>query len=240
MRANFRPPVWATLLLVCFTALCLWAGNWNLERAGERQALTDGFLEGEQTPVSAGPLETSEALRIRYRQIRLSGTFSSDRQILLDNMVSRGQAGYQVLTPLITAHGAVLVNRGWVPANPDRTILPDVNVSDDEREVIGRIDRLPVPGIRMGRADGEDFKSWPRRLQFPSISDVEKTLDMKVLGYQVLLNPDESDGFRREWAPSGIPPERNRGYALQWFSFAAAAAIIYVALNLRRKGDLAS
>ena len=81
--------------------------------------------------------------------MRLNGHYDSAHQVLLDNMSYRGRPGYQVLTPLITPDGDVLVNRGWVPADGNRAVLPDVGVDDTPREVIGRIERLPRPGIRL-------------------------------------------------------------------------------------------
>ena len=59
------------------------------------------------------------------------------------------------------------------------------------------------------------------------------------LGYQLmpvmlLLEPEEPDGFVREWHPLTFGPERNVGYAVQWFGLALALAIIYLAVNLHR------
>ena len=47
----------------------------------------------------------------------------------------------------------MLVNRGWVPASGDRRILPDITVGSGTREVIGRIEWLPRPGIELAAAD---------------------------------------------------------------------------------------
>ncbi len=43
----------------------------------------------------------------------------------------------------------------------------------------------------------------------------------------VLLDPEESDGYVRDWAAPGFPPLRHIGYALQWFALALALFIIY-------------
>ena len=42
------------------------------------------------------------------------------------------------------------------------------------------------------------------------------------------------EGVKRRWARPDNGSERNRSYALQWYSFAALAAFLYVALNLKR------
>ena len=40
--------------------------------------------------------------------------------------------------------------------------------------------------------------------------------------------------FLREWTPQILPPERHQGYALQWFTFALAALVIFLVLHWRR------
>jgi surfeit locus 1 family protein len=50
----------------------------------------------------------------------------------------------------------------------------------------------------------------------------------------LLLDPGESDGYVRSWAPPGFPPLRHVGYALQWFALALALFVIYLAVNVRR------
>ena len=64
-------------------------------------------------------------------------------------------------------------------------------------------------------------------------------MDTELGDYQILLNPEEPDGFQRQWQPGGMGPQRNRAYAVQWFSFAAAAVVIYLVVNLRRGGEQA-
>jgi surfeit locus 1 family protein len=50
----------------------------------------------------------------------------------------------------------------------------------------------------------------------------------------MLLNPDESEGYVRDWRPLKFGPERNVGYAVQWFSLAAALLLIYIIVNTRK------
>lgn len=49
-----------------------------------------------------------------YRHVRVTGSFLHDRETLVQAVTARG-AGFWVLTPLRTAEGVVLVNRGFVP-----------------------------------------------------------------------------------------------------------------------------
>jgi surfeit locus 1 family protein len=52
------------------------------------------------------------------------------------------------------------------------------------------------------------------------------------------LDPDADRGFLRDWREARLDPEKNRGYALQWFLFAAVAAVIYLRRNVKIGGTL--
>ena len=86
-----------------------------------------------------------------------------------------GRPGFRVLTPLQRSDGMgwVLVDRGWVPLGATREQLPDVSVGIGEREVSGRLDRLPIPGVRIGPAAAPGASGWPRVLNFPIEADVK-------------------------------------------------------------------
>ena len=56
-----------------------------------------------------------------------------------------------MITPFaLRGGGWVLVNRGWVPIGASRAARPQIDVSADERELHGRTDNLPRPGMQMG------------------------------------------------------------------------------------------
>jgi surfeit locus 1 family protein len=142
-----------------------------------------------------------------------------------------------VLTPLLRddGRGLLLVDRGWVPLGDSRQQLPDVAVGDEPRVVRGRLDTLPVPGVRMGEAEVAGDRSWPRVLLFPELADIERALGAHIAPRIVLLDPDLPDGYERRWRPSiGLGPERHFGYAFQWFALAATVVVAFVAMSLRR------
>jgi len=235
---SFEPPAWSVavtaLALVAFVSL----GYWQLGRAHEKQALVDAFMDLSVQTVDADGLDFDSLAR--YQHVRLHGAYDSTRQILLDNMPSsEGRPGYRVLTPLERADGRgwVLVDRGWVPLGASREDLPDVAVGVRQREVSGVLDVLPIPGVRVGPAAAPGSTGWPRVLLFPTEADIETTLGIDVEPRIILLDAGAPDGFERKWRPAlGFGPERHLGYAIQWFAFALVAAVLFVALNLRRSG----
>lgn len=230
--ARFRPPIWATLGTVALGALFLSAGFWQLRRAAEKEALFAAFGAGGTATALEAPVPDDAARDLRYRLIALRGRYDPSRQVLLDARVLNQRSGYEVLTPFRVGGAAVLVNRGWIEAPANRAELPDVAVSDAEREILGQIDLLPRAALRVepGPPEGD----WPRRLLFPTAGEIADAIGYPVHDYQVLLDSGQPDGYLRQWRPQLLTAQEHVGYAVQWFALAAALGVIYVALNLKR------
>ena len=213
-------------------SICLTAGFWQWGRAAEKRALFAAFDRADAEVLNR-PIAAAELDAVLFRQIRLTGRYVADRQVLLDNMTFDGRPGYQVLTPLRTDAGVVLVNRGWVQAGNDRGMLPDIEVHDRMRTVSGRLNRLPRAGYELPAGPAGPDAPWPRRLSFPTAAELTEQLGMPVPDYQVLLAPTDSDGYLREWRPALMLPEKHVAYAVQWFLMAATIMIIYAVLTSR-------
>jgi surfeit locus 1 family protein len=238
---EFAPRAWAVLLTAVAVGAFVSLGWWQIGRGREKQAMIESFARGTQSSVELRDDVTVEELP-RYQHVRAEGRYDPSRQILLDNMPSQaGKPGYRVLTPFVrrdTDDGVgrlLLVDRGWVPLGASRETLPAVDVADGFRAVSGRLDRLPVPGVRVGEAGTPGDERWPRVLNFPRASDVEAVLGRPVEARIMLLDAAAPDGFERVWRPAlGFGPERHLGYAIQWFAFALTTVVIFIALSLRR------
>lgn len=233
---TFEPRLFTTLVAIVVFAALVRLGFWQLHRAEERQALFDAFAAGTETPLAIGGTSAPVA---RYARVRATGRYDSTRQVLIDNMVSHERAGYYVLTPFALAGGGwVWVNRGWVSTGSSRERLPDIAVGEGERQVTGRADRLPVPGIRLGQ-EAVLKPPFPVVASFPSAAELARLLGRSSwtpATESILLDAREPDGYVREWSPPGFPPLRNIGYAVQWFGLALALAVIYGVTNTRKAG----
>jgi surfeit locus 1 family protein len=232
-RTGFRPPLWGTIGLVVGCTICCTAGFWQLGRAEEKQALFTAFERSAEGQIRYDPVTDNEVEEHLYQRFTLSGRYEPERQILLDNMMYNGRPGYQVLTPLRVGATAVLVNRGWLRADPDRNVIPDITVRDKIRDVTGRLYRLPRAGYALEPVAPQPETAWPRRLSFPTIEEIVAHIGFAAHDYQLLLDPAEADGYTREWRPALMSPEKHLAYAIQWFMMAGTIMIIYVVLTIK-------
>jgi surfeit locus 1 family protein len=218
------------LLLVLLLSL----GQWQLRRAAEKTRVFDRISATENLPALAAPIDDRQFEGNRYRRLQLRGRYDGSQQLLLDNMIHEGQAGYHVLT-LFRPEGAarwLVVNRGWVRAAPDRRMLPDITVNEAVREIRGRIDTLPRPGLTLETAVAEEEASWPQVVFFPTIDELEALSGKPLFRYQLWLDEAYPDGYVRAWTPRTMTPEQHIGYAIQWFGLAAVLVVMAVAIGV--------
>lgn len=230
------------LLFAGFVAL----GFWQLDRAAEKRVLFDAFAAGETQMIGRSLLAEPALPEHRYLRLELHGRYLSSKQVLLDSMTHEGQVGFQVLTPFHPDDSDtwVVVNRGWIANAVDAQALPDVEVDEVARTIVGRIDALPRPGLKLD-ARAEMFENrWPRPLLFPTLAEIEAELGLPLAQYQLLLDDNQASGFERDWQPRSMPPENHVGYAVQWFSFAAVliaiSAILVIRASRQRKAPQAN
>ena len=238
MRYRFKPPLWSWFALFPALALLIGLGSWQLQRGVYKtrmQAVMDASSAAPAQPLSHA---TAAADEFEAPHLQARGQYLGDRQLLLDNQGNDGRPGYHVWTPLKLDDGTLLlVDRGWVAENGDRSQLPETAVDGSAREVAGLWRPLPQPGMRLA-ADACAGKNWPRVVQYPVAADLQclyADLGEAPLAGVLLLDPAAGDGYVRDWRiNAAIPPQRHYAYAAQWYAFAATLLFLFVKLNLRR------
>lgn len=231
---SFKPRWKASLGYLLILALFVNLGLWQLRRADQKTALMEAREQrGQDAPIQLSGAEANPD-DLRYRRVVVSGEYDPAHQFLLDNQVHDQKPGYQVLTPLRIAGGdkAVLVNRGWIPVGTDRARLPDVGLQATRVQIAGVADHFPGVGLKL-KGTEIPAPGWPAVVQLPEPSALAERLGYPVLPYQVLLDPQAEQGYVRAWREVRLTPEKNRGYALQWFLFAAVATVIYLRHGLK-------
>ena len=219
------------MVYLCLLPVLLALGLWQLDRSEQKQAwlnLQKQAVATETLLLSAVMENSTETLR--YRQVEVTGRYDVAHQFLIDNQISNGKAGYFVLTPLILTGEtkAVLVNRGWIPLNSDRSILPDLQINQAQATITGRINDFPSVGIKLAGAE-IPTASWPSVVQVVDSQVLAKKLGYSLFPFQVELAKELPDGFKREWHTTTImPPEQHTAYAIQWFALALTLTILFI------------
>jgi surfeit locus 1 family protein len=230
----FAPSLPFTLLALLFAALCVRLGVWQWHRGTERQAQAERFARGADELQPLGARAVTEPPL--FQRVEVAGRLDPLHQFLLDNRTHAGRAGYEVLTPLARAGApALLVDRGWVPFGGTRRQLPDVSFSAPAAPVSlsGRLALLPAPGLAIGRAAPALTGSWPRVTSYPDMPQLAAALGAPLAARILLLDPQAPFGYLRDWQPPGLPPLRHFAYAIQWWSFALLALIVWAFMSRR-------
>lgn len=219
-----------SLAAAAFIALTIALGNWQTRRAEEKLAAGRMLDEAARGAVLRVPAERADAAGFERRRVAARGTFVAGGMFFLDNKIVNGIAGYQVITPL-KLEGAgmhVLINRGWIAAG-ERSKLPDVPVPEGLQAIEGM---AVVPSARFLELAPEAPSG--RLRENLVLAREEKRLGLSLQPFVVEQTSGAPDGLLRAWERPDNGVERHRSYALQWYSFAALAVVLYVVLGFKR------
>jgi surfeit locus 1 family protein len=224
---SFRPRAWGLVAGAIACALFIALGNWQSRRAGDKRELAAALERSMASPA----IELPARADLVHQHVTARGRFLAERTVLLDNKVRRGRPGYEVVTPLrIGASSAhVLVDRGWVAAPPTREQLPEVRTPAGDVRVDGlALERIPH-AFSAGASAG-------RVRQNLDVAAYGAETGLQLLPIVIEQHSELDDGLAREWPRADFGVQTHESYALQWYSFAALAVVLAVALSFRRVG----
>ncbi|MGH8150976.1 MAG: SURF1 family protein, partial [Steroidobacteraceae bacterium] len=189
-------PAWGmTALAAVICALFVHLGLWQWHKGTRREAEWVAFARGADPAVELG---SRDVMRFpRYHHVIVTGRFDDAHQFLLDNEISDGRDGYQVLTPLSLADGrALLVDRGWVPFTGSEDRLPDVRLAASAPvSLAGRLDNLPAGGLSFGKRGPPPGDRWPKVTTFPDMPQLSAALGRPLEQRILLLDPGMPFGY---------------------------------------------
>ena len=95
MKKNrFNPGIRITIFFIFFALLFFSLGVWQIERGQSKMKILNEFEENlKKTP------EYLNEQSKKWDRVYVEGKWDNSEQILIDNSVNRGVAGYKVLTP---------------------------------------------------------------------------------------------------------------------------------------------
>jgi surfeit locus 1 family protein len=231
---RFRPRALPTLAMLVAVVICAAAGRWQQGRMDGKEALrTQMDAASRIDPVSLAGLPGAEDWgSLRYRPVVADGVYRAQAQILIDNRVHAGRAGYHVVAPLDLPDGrVVLVNRGWVAQGASRAVLPDVPAPAGPVTVEGRI-AVPVAGYLELKTGGAAGAVWQ------NLDPARFTAATGIAVVPVVIEQTAArapgDGLVRDWPAPDFGIDKHRIYMVQWYAFATLAIALWLILNLRR------
>jgi surfeit locus 1 family protein len=233
-----RKWIFATLLVLAGTALCIRLGIWQLDRLAQRRVFNHQVTSMRaMSELDLNEEQPAEISQMEWRPVKVQGVYDFANQVALRNQYNGDQYGYHLVTPLCfdpssgAGQTAVLVDRGWIPADGNST--PDDWRKYDEEETVnveGQI-RLGQTKPRFGGvadplpADRSKLEIWNNA----DITNIAKQMPYPVLPVYVQPDVNPNDTV----PPIPYQPEveltegPHFGYALQWFTFATILFVGY-------------
>ena len=223
-----------TLAAIAAIVVCVAAGTWQRERFHVKEALRAQFdAAAHAEPIALASLAAgADWTALRYLPVAVTGEFVASRQILVDNKVHAGRAGYDVVTPLALADGrVVLVDRGWTAQLGSRSELPDVSPPAGIVSVRGRV-ALPPSYLEL-RREQPAGAVW-QNLD-PARYAAATGLRVLPVVIEATAAPVPDDGLLREWPLPDFGAERHQIYMVQWYAFATVVAALWLWFHRPRR-----
>ncbi|CAK0786861.1 hypothetical protein CVIRNUC_010075 [Coccomyxa viridis] len=245
---------WTVLLLPA--ALAAFLGTWQVGR----QKWKVEQVQQRETGLKAEPVAVSQASEAlpEYRRVWCQGELQHERSIFVGprprTIMGSAKPGYVLVTPLVNKEWghAVLVNRGWVPAEwkTDAQLrasgcpLGKVHMEGVMREsenpssfvpanipAKGEWYWLDVPGMARAAGLPSDAPMMEVvRREGPEASQVNVPTAMEVLAGRT-RGPSAAQAYpvprsMEDLAHFPVMPSDHRNYALTWYSLSAATALL--------------
>ena len=227
-----------SLLCLCFFPLLLALGNWQLNRAAEKTLLLDRI----DARLSSQPQKIDQLGQLQaYTPVRLLG-FYTDEYFYLDNRTRNGHVGYEILQVFETGNreqgkSRWLINRGWLPAGSHRSELPEVAYPLAAKVITGFIYPSGHDSEALSGEGKDPAKSIEPRARIQSLQSIADTnLSLTQAEWHIRLSADSDTALFTDWQLVNTNPQKHQGYAVQWFSMAAALSLLWLlaATNLRQ------
>jgi cytochrome oxidase assembly protein ShyY1 len=214
-------------------------GVWQLDR--HLQRMTNNQLIISRMDMTALPLAQLVVLPASdrdFRGVSAVGQYDPAHQILWRNRSYAGRTGFQILTPLQSDNGAVvLVNRGWVPyesvnAAWSTQFAPPTGL----QTVIGVWRESQAPSTTVDEAalvNGRRDKWF-----LITIPAIQSQMPLPLAPGFIDVQPDGSTQAANQPIPivtTDMGMGSNLSYSIQWFGFAVILAVGYVVVVSRMR-----
>ena len=217
-------------MVLLATLVLLGLGTWQMQRLAWKEALIAEQEVGRAMPPAPLPANfatAAEAEAFDFRSVTVTGSFRHDLEQHFGAKARANVLGQHVLTPLVSADGpAVLVDRGWIPADrADPASRPQGQVEGEvEISGIARYRAADRPGAFTPDNDPAEGHWYHYDLDA-----MEQTLGIELS--PVVVEADDAAN------PGGLPiggrteirlVNNHLHYAVTWYGLAAALIGVYI------------
>jgi len=230
MKKNkFNPGVRISIFFVFFAIVFFSLGLWQIERG---QSKTDLLKEFKNNTLQE-PNYLTEASK-KWDRVFVEGKWDSSQQMLIDNVINRGVAGYKVLTPFRIAetNEVILIDRGWIKGNKSRDDLPNVNMIETFEKVSGI---LEYPELGLVLSDELISDAWPKVSQTKNLEIITKEYNEEIYPLILLADPTSKNSLEYiKINPTNMTPIKHYGYSAQWFLMFIVLCVMYIWFGFKK------
>lgn len=226
---RFRPHPLLTVAAILLVITTLKLSSWQFSRAAEKSALEQQAKNGMSAAAVTLRVASATTAITPFQRAAVIGAYLRDNDILLDNRIWRGRAGYHVTTPFLLADGgAVMINRGWTASDGRRDILPTIPTP---------VGQLTVQGVFY--TDNSDAFTLSEKTERGNLRqnlilrDVAKETQLPLM--TLILHAENGDNLQAAPVPTDFKSSRSVVYAWQWLTFALLTVVFYLLLGFKRR-----
>ena len=227
------------ILIPAFIGLGMWQQGRYHERSAQNAVLRAAM---HAAPV---PVETIDAVGAtvpkaeRWKQVTVTGVYDPAHQYLARNHQQNGNPGFYVITPLALPDGtAVLVNRGWIPADgADAQATPPIPAAPGGTVTVTA--RLQMSETKASTGIKDVTAGVPAgQISLVNTEALATTTGLRLRGgyvERITSIPADSPAIATLGEPS-LDEGPYLAYWFQWWLFAAVAAGAWVVI-IRREAQ---
>ena len=230
MKKNrFNPGIRITIFFIFFALLFFSLGVWQIERGQSKMKILNEFEEN----LKKMPEYLNEQSG-KWDRVYVEGRWDNSEQILIDNSVNRGVAGYKVLTPfrINETNKIILIDRGWIKQNKYRNELPNIEITTLNETVSGI---LELPELGLVLSNDLVSKEWPKISQSKNLEVLSKEYDESIYPFILLADPILKNSLEYiKIVPTNMTPIKHYGYSAQWFLMFIVLCFMYIWYGYKR------
>jgi surfeit locus 1 family protein len=226
---KFKPGKSITIFFIFFASVFFALGLWQIERG---QAKANIILEFENNLKKDASVFSEDSKK--WDKVFINGTWDNSRQMLVDNVINRGVAGYKVLTPFKISNSdtLILVDRGWIPREASRQTLPNIDINNIKEKVFGTLEN---PELGFVLSDILVSGDWPKVSQTKNLNVIRKEYNDPLAQFILVADPILKNSLEYlKIIPTNMMPSKHYGYSAQWFTMFLVLCFMYIWLGYKK------